>query len=312
MAGRFLPWVWIMCVNYAVAAQGNGLCEPLIRQYEMAHGIPPKLLTAISLVESGRKIGKTVVAWPWTINANGKPYVFTTKQEAIRAVRRLRLMGITSIDVGCMQVNLKQHPNAFKTLEEAFDPATNIAYAAKFLKTKKDNQGSWDHAVAHYHSATAKFHVPYKAKVLKTWSRVHKGSLPAETLTTHAVTEAEAITRHKGAFQETIDAPSGRRLPLMVRFAPYRGFKGRLPGAPQIIRGGHAKVLSKLILSSQEAVPPQRAFQIRGFVPTKTTLATLKSDTSPVKVTKVSLKKRQKKALRTQGRDPFKLKSRVK
>jgi hypothetical protein len=218
----------VISTNQAYGIMGS-VCEPLIRQYEAAHGIPHKLLTAISLVESGRKVQGGVVAWPWTINANGKPYVFASKKEAITMVRKLRQIGVTSIDVGCMQVNLKQHPRAFSTLEAAFDPATNIAYAAKFLKAKKVNKGSWVSAVAHYHSSTAKFHLPYKTKVLKTWAKVQNGRMTLHGSLEFQKTSVEMIMSdlesHKGEIVNNVSAPSGRRVPMVVRFAPYRGFQ---------------------------------------------------------------------------------------
>ncbi len=210
-----------------MGGQTANACDSLIRRYEAAHGIPHKLLTAISLAESGRKVGGAVVAWPWTINANGIPYVFATKGEAIRMVRKLRLLGIASIDVGCMQVNLKQHPKAFLTLEAAFDPATNIAYAAKFLKAKKENKGSWVNAVAHYHSSTPQHHMPYRERVLKIWQKVHAGRLsfprflPQALQTPSEITPSD-VAKHEGEFIENVAAPSGRRVPMIVRFAPYK------------------------------------------------------------------------------------------
>jgi len=257
----------LMLVPEQAQGQPMNLCEPLIRRYETAHGIPHKLLTAISLAESGRKVGSSVVAWPWTINANGVPYIFATKGEAIRMVRKLRLLGVSSIDVGCMQVNLKQHPKAFPNLEAAFDPSTNIAYAAKFLKTKKENKGSWVNAVAHYHSSTPAHHVPYRARVLKIWQKVQKGRI----FLPHYVTEIPhtsvgitppEIARHKGEFVKDIAAPSGRRVPMIVRFAPYKGFNGGIPGipymkpdnkgavVPQIIRGRPLQASGKIIINT--------------------------------------------------------------
>lgn len=227
------PFV-LSCMVWAIGivpswCQPLNVCGPLIRQHEAVHGIPHKLLSAISLVESGRKVQGSLIPWPWTINANRKPYVFKTKSEAIAMVRKLRQLGVTSIDVGCMQVNLKQHPGAFPSLDAAFDPATNIAYAAKFLKAKKLNTGSWASAVAHYHSATAKFHTPYRAKVLKTWAKVQNGRMPylesleAEQSSSIALFLSD-MERHKGSFVETISAPSGRRVSMVVQFAPYKGF----------------------------------------------------------------------------------------
>ena len=255
---------WSLGVGQSYSQTAN-VCGSLIRQYEVAHGIPHKLLTAISLVESGRNVQGTVVAWPWTINANGKPYVFTSKNAAMAKVRALQRGGITSIDVGCMQVNLKQHPKAFSTLSAAFDPATNIAYAAKFLKTKKDNKGSWVNAIAHYHSSTAKFHVPYKAKVLKTWAKVQKGRMTLRTSTAAQESSVDKfmndVEMHRGEFIETIATPGGRRIPMVVRFAPYNGFKGVPQGdsfkgsgsGPQIIRVNHSpKATGKLIINKMD------------------------------------------------------------
>jgi hypothetical protein len=272
---RILGLFWVLGVTHAWS-----MCDSLIRRYEADHDIPHKLLTAISLVESGRKVGNSVVAWPWTINANKKSYVFSTKKEAIGMVHKLRQIGITSIDVGCMQVNLKQHPHAFPTLEAAFDPETNIAYAAKFLKTKKMNKGSWGKAVAHYHSSTVKVHLPYKAKVLKTWAKVQNGSMTIQSPFQEEPSAVEMtyseIKKHEGEFVENVAAPSGRRLPMVVRFAPYRGFNGGIPiiphrasqgdrvAIPQIIRGRPLKGSGKIIVNTIGVTASQGTFQAQG------------------------------------------------
>ncbi|MBX9806123.1 MAG: lytic transglycosylase domain-containing protein [Alphaproteobacteria bacterium] len=253
-------------------SQSMNMCGSLIRRYEMAHGIPQNLLTAISLVESGRKMGGSHVAWPWTINANGKPYVFATKNEAIAKVRKLRQVGITSIDVGCMQVNLKQHPGAFPTLDAAFDPATNIAYAAKFLKAKKLNKGSWVNAVAHYHSSTAKFHAPYRARVLKTWAKVQNGKVslasPMDSsfdMQSSLDTFQSNLAQHQGVIVHKVAAPSGRRVNMVVHFAPYKGFNGGMPGIPQSASEGRVSSGPKII----------RGFGNRGALPPKVIVNTL-------------------------------------
>ena len=114
--------------------------------------------------ESGKS-----VAWPWTVTAEGKGRFFPTKAAAIAAVRRLQARGVSSIDVGCMQVNLFYHPDAFKSLDAAFDPNHNAAYGAKFLADLKHDQGSWQRAVQHYHSSTAERRIPYQRKVYAAW-----------------------------------------------------------------------------------------------------------------------------------------------
>lgn len=110
--------------------------------------------------------------WPWTINAAGKGYYFDSKAEAIAKANALRAQGITSMDVGCMQVNLKHHSNAFANLEEAFDPKKNVAYAAKFLRTNYDDLGDWVRATAAYHSRTPNLGSKYLKRIEVTWNRI--------------------------------------------------------------------------------------------------------------------------------------------
>jgi hypothetical protein len=113
------------------------MCAKATNKVERQEGIPRQLLRAISKAESGRyHEGKQVVmAWPWTVMAEGRGRYLETKAAAIAEVEALRARGVKNIDVGCMQVNLQHHPGAFASLEDAFDPLTNVTYAASFLKT---------------------------------------------------------------------------------------------------------------------------------------------------------------------------------
>ena len=145
------------------------MCHYHASQMEKLHRIPDKLLRAVSLIESGRSTVKGLIAWPWTINVKGRGHFFSTKQEAVAEVKRLQKKGVKSIDVGCMQINLHHHPEAFESLEQAFDPAHNVAYGAAFLKKLQRHHNDWSLAVGHYHSATPEVHQPYQDKVLKKW-----------------------------------------------------------------------------------------------------------------------------------------------
>lgn len=147
-----------------------------MRLVENKHQIPAGLLNAIAKVESGRwsEKEKQLITWPWVIHANGKGHYFSTKELAVEAVKELQAKGIKNIDVGLMQINLLHHPNAFETLDQAFDPKHNIEYAARFLEGLKQNHNSWQKAVAYYHSASPTHHRPYCKKVLKTWREEQK------------------------------------------------------------------------------------------------------------------------------------------
>ena len=145
-----------------------GLC---LRSIEALHGttdVPVRLLTAVALVES-RHVDPTAsgtVPWPWTIDVAGRSVFFSTKDEAVAAVRTLQSGGIRSIDVGCMQINLLFHPSAFASVEQAFDPDSNVRYGALFLSTLFRRLGSWNKAVAAYHSQTATLGAAYQTQVM--------------------------------------------------------------------------------------------------------------------------------------------------
>jgi hypothetical protein len=111
-----------------------------------------------------------IVPWPWTINAEGVGSFFASKEDAIAAVQALQARGVRSIDVGCMQVNLQQHPEAFHALDQAFDPVTNARYAAGLLLTLFGQTGSWPLAAASYHSQTPTLGAAYQRQVIAAWA----------------------------------------------------------------------------------------------------------------------------------------------
>lgn len=146
-------------------------CLRYLQTYERGLQIPSGLLTAISLAEAGRSGGDdgALVAWPWTINVAGRGQFFETKEEAVAEVRKLLDSGQRSIDVGCMQINLRYHPDAFQTVDDAFDPAKNVAYGAKFLVQLRSLQGTWPKAVERYHSSEDGRREQYRTRVMALW-----------------------------------------------------------------------------------------------------------------------------------------------
>jgi hypothetical protein len=147
------------------------LCEVAISAAEIEARLPAGIVAAIAVVESGRadQAAATSRPWPWTINAAGQGLFFATKQEAIEAVRTLQADGVQSIDVGCMQVNLMFHPHAFSSLAEAFDPAANARYAAKFLNALYAASHDWRTTIAAYHSETPAIGSGYFERVMAHW-----------------------------------------------------------------------------------------------------------------------------------------------
>ena len=156
-------------------------CSKLFPYFEKKFNIPSNTLHSIALKESGKQhtTHKIRVVWPWTVNVRGKGYYFNNKREAVRFVRIELIKGHDNIDVGCMQINLRHHLDAFNSLEQAFDPNHNIRYGAKFLRSKYDQLGSWHKAIAHYHSANYSLGFKYKQDVVKIASNMalYKASL---------------------------------------------------------------------------------------------------------------------------------------
>lgn len=165
-----------MCLTLAggpakAAPPGQETCLPALAAVERAGTIPRALLHAIAIAESGRldPITKVAVPWAWTVTANGAGRSFPNKATAIEATQALLAAGTTSVDVGCMQVNLAYHPQAFASLEQAFDPNSNVAYASRFLGSLFAKTRTWSKAVAAYHSQTPALGTDYERRVMAQW-----------------------------------------------------------------------------------------------------------------------------------------------
>ncbi len=156
----------------AVQQSQSGICRSAAAAAETAQHVPEAFLSAIAKVESGRSDPVTGIVgpWPWTVNAEGAGSFYASKAEAVAAVQALQARGVRSIDVGCLQVNLLHHPEAFASLDQAFDPAANAAYAAGFLVALFHQTGSWPLAAAAYHSQTPTIGAPYERRVLAEWA----------------------------------------------------------------------------------------------------------------------------------------------
>jgi len=158
-----------------------GLCGAAIAAAERGAGMPAGLLGAVAKVETGRRAPDgSVQPWPWSYNAAGDGRYAASNAEALEEVRAIQARGVRSIDIGCMQVNLLHHPDAFPSLEAGFDPTTNVAYAVRLLRSLHARTGDWHQAVALYHSATPERGQIYQQRVMAALSgnRFVPGSAP--------------------------------------------------------------------------------------------------------------------------------------
>ncbi|NVO26315.1 lytic transglycosylase domain-containing protein [Donghicola sp. C2-DW-16] len=208
-------------------------CEAQALQAEKAAGIPTYLLAAITRTETGHtRRGRGFGAWPWTLNIKGKGYYYESREEAIAAFRDAIAQGLTSIDVGCMQLNYRWHGQAFSSIEDMFDPVSNAAYAAQFLTSLKDRHGSWEEAVKRYHSSTDALGTKYLARVEKSYEAFTKEGLPAaEIMVASAAPPESAVPR------------------VLVRSGDLLGYVGKM----QLPKGN----LPTMPQSGHKAIPPK-------------------------------------------------------
>jgi tetratricopeptide (TPR) repeat protein len=247
----------------------NRDCLRNVQIYERSMRIPQGLLAAIAFNESGRDNGAGErMPWPWTINVAGEGRYFETKDAAVATVRKLLDEGQKSIDVGCMQINLRYHPTAFRDMEEAFDPAANVAYGAQYLMSLYRLQGSWPKAVERYHSSDDGRRTEYREKVLAFWNtdarKMILSSVAAENTDTpyHRALRDYAAGQYTEAldkYQGLIDKNATDRLALLGIAMSYDKL-GRMREAQQ----AYARVL---IVEPDNEAALARAVQMSSNLP---------------------------------------------
>jgi soluble lytic murein transglycosylase-like protein len=135
--------------SVAGQALANGkLCEREMMRAATKYGVPVGMLYAVGLTETGR--GESL--HPYAMNIEGKASFDVRPQEAIARFHVAHAAGIKLIDIGCMQINHHYHKGEFTSVEQMFEPAANVDYAARFLKELKAREGTWTMAVARYHA----------------------------------------------------------------------------------------------------------------------------------------------------------------
>lgn len=237
------------------AVTAGSLCQAAISSAERRTQVATGLLGAIGVVESGRPDPASGVRqpWPWTVNAEGTGAFYATKAEAVEAVRGLQARGVTSIDVGCMQVNLRHHPTAFTSLEEAFDPAANADYAAVFVTQLYRRLGGWDVAVAAYHSMTPERGAEYGRRIAAAWTGASGPAWPspAERLRRSVASAWGATVETQGGEWKitSMAASQGRPLLRQETAAVLQGSQDprrRLPRVEQVVTRSRPGIVVQL------------------------------------------------------------------
>jgi len=124
------------------------ICENQMKFASISEDVPLAILFAVGLTETGRR----GTLQPYALNIEGEPIFTKSKAEALAAFTTAKREGKKLIDLGCMQINHHYHGSKFASVEAMFDPAVNVAFAARFLRELKEREGSWAMAVARYHA----------------------------------------------------------------------------------------------------------------------------------------------------------------
>lgn len=153
--------------------------------------VAPQTLAAIVRVESGGN--------PWRIGINGDyvlPRQPANQAEAINDANQLIGMGY-NIDMGLMQINFKNLKMLNLTVEQVFEPCTNIKAGAQILqsfyqKAVKDigqGQQSLRRAISAYNTGNFSkgFANGYVAKVMQEQTLSAEASILAEALQSSSV-----------------------------------------------------------------------------------------------------------------------------
>lgn len=161
-----------------LAARGDpsALCIDAARTAARETGVPERVLLAVTLVETGRDARP----WPWTVNVGGEGRWFDTASEAEAHARSMLDQGLTNVDLGCFQLNLRWHSKGFASLADMLDPATNATYAAGFLAENFARTGDWSAAAAAYHSQTPEHAERYRAKFETAYAALDSGDIAPE------------------------------------------------------------------------------------------------------------------------------------
>jgi hypothetical protein len=116
-------------------------CLAAVRDAELRHGLPPGLLIAVALAESGLHAH--------ALNIGGVSHYPARVEEA----RRLLAAAPpdASVMVGCVQVNARVHA---RSMDWALDPARAADWAARYLLRHRADHGDWVAAVSRWNGGS--------------------------------------------------------------------------------------------------------------------------------------------------------------
>jgi len=161
------------------------LCGPMIAQsqpvpagYQLVaseYGLPPALLYAVALTESGQSSLShgEFRPWPWALNIDGKGQYFPSRQSAWQALQTALAETDASVDIGLMQVSWRYHKSALGSSWQALDPYHNLRVAAALLRDCLIEHRTWIESAGCYHAPNNPARANrYGRRVQERWTQV--------------------------------------------------------------------------------------------------------------------------------------------
>lgn len=114
--------------------------------------VPPEVLYAVALQETGLAINHRLVPWPWTINVARVPHRYNSQEQACDALlASIQNTPLTRIDVGLGQINLGYQQHRYQHPCHLLLPYHNLAIAADILREHHKPGDDWLIAIGQYH-----------------------------------------------------------------------------------------------------------------------------------------------------------------
>ncbi|UWR22363.1 transglycosylase SLT domain-containing protein [Sulfitobacter sp. S190] len=178
----FLSFVLLGTTQQPKPAPASGddwlICDLAAQRVAAETTVPLDVLRTITRTETGRTRNSELQPWPWTVNMEGKGTWHSNRAEATAYAKMHLDRGARSFDVGCFQINYRWHGNAFRSIEEMFDPEENTRYAAAFLQDLYREFGNWTAAAGAYHSRTKQFADKYISRFSQIRENLDAPALP--------------------------------------------------------------------------------------------------------------------------------------
>jgi len=167
--------VLAVSICWTSALQADEAVPPGYRLVAARNGIPPAILYAVALAESGTRVQAlgSVRPWPWTLNIGGEGYFYPSREAAVQALDSQLAVGRPSIDVGLMQVSWRYHQARLTSPQGALDPYHNLQVAAEILADCFRDRHDWWAAVGCYHAPNNPERAAgYRDRVRRHWRRI--------------------------------------------------------------------------------------------------------------------------------------------